>query len=78
MKEANAELERVGVKREDRLDVALVPDEGNRSENEDKDDDCEGFKGENEKDSCNTIHVTKEEIHDRQGKESASSLPVRP
>ncbi len=76
MKEANAELEREGIKREDRLDVALAPDEGNRSGDED-DDDCEGFKGENEKDSCNTIRSMKNEIDGRQGKESTSS-PVRP
>ncbi len=76
MKEANAELERVGVKREDRLDVALATDEGVRSEN--SDDDCEDFKGEIERDSCNTIHSTKEEKNvDRQGKESTPS-PVSP
>ncbi len=74
MKEANAELEREGIKREDRLDVALVPDDGNRSG--DEDDECEGLKGKNEKDSCNTIRST-ETILGKQGKESTSSSPVR-
>ncbi len=68
MEEANAELERVGVKREDRLDLALDADEGAKSEA----DDCEDFK--REKDNCNTIHSTNEEKNDdRRDKESTSS-----
>ncbi len=63
MEEANAELERVGVKREDRLDLALDADEGAKSED---------FK--REKDNCNTIHSTNEEKNDdRRDKESTSS-----
>ncbi len=75
MKEANAEIERLGVKREDRLDVALATDEGVQSE--DGDDDCEDFKGESEKDNCNAIHSTKDKKNDdRQGKELTSPVSL--